>query len=390
MTAATATLRILLVSNYFPEHIGGVETVADNLARGYRSRGHRVCWAAAQVGDSIQAGASDDLALPAWNVTEEHFGFPYPILHPGAVGRLVQAVKRSDVLHVHDCLYPSSVIAVVAAKHLRRPVLLTQHVGEVPYQQPVLRVLQHLAYHALGRLVLAQADQLSFVSEAVARSFAGYVPRARSAAVIANGVDTALFSPAPAEQRQALRTELGLPSNGPLLLFCGRFVQKKGLHLLRDVAARKPQWSWVFIGRTGDIDPMAWQLPNIRVVAAMKPTRLASYYRAADLLVLPSTGEGFPMTVQEAMACGTPAVISEELQPPVPLLGTFGTARTATAIEATIERALQVLEEQPDFKERVATFAREHWDWGLTVGRYEELLTALFAHQHGQPLEAAA
>ena len=390
MIPPTSSLRILLVSNYFPEHIGGVETVADNLARGYRSRGHRVWWAAAQPSDSIHRGPSDDLALAAWNITEKHFGFPYPILHPAGIARLIQAVKRSDVVHVHDCLYPASVIAVIAAKNQHKPVLLTQHVGEVPYRQPALRVLQHLAYRGLGRFVLGQADQISFISQPVARWFASFVPHARSAPVIGNGVDTTLFRPAAAEQRQAVRTELGLPTNGVVLLFCGRFVQKKGLHLLRDVAQRNPQWSLILIGRPGDTDPAAWHLPNVHVLGPMGAARLASYYQAGDVLVMPSTGEGFPVTVQEAMASGTPAVISDELQPPIPLPGAFGTARTAVAIEAAIARALQVPEEQPGFKERVATFAREHWDWDASVARYEELLTALLAQQPGRPREAVA
>lgn len=41
-------MKILLASNYFhPEHTGGIETIAYNLARGYRGRGHEVSWVAA-------------------------------------------------------------------------------------------------------------------------------------------------------------------------------------------------------------------------------------------------------------------------------------------------------------------------------------------------------
>ena len=390
MSTAVPGPRILLVSNYFPEHIGGVETVADNLARGYRRRGYRVRWAAAQTSRSLHRGHLDDLPLPAWNVTEDHFGFPYPILHPSALGPLLRAVRNSEVLHVHDCLYQASAIATLAAAMLRKPVLLTQHVGAVPYRQPFLRAVQHIAYHGPGRLVLAQADQITFVSQPVSRWFARFVRRAQSAPVISNGVDTDLFRPVPAERREALRAELGLPANGPLLLFCGRFVQKKGLHLLEGVARRNRQWSWLFIGRAGDTDPAAWQLPNVRVLAAVPPARLASYYQAADLLVLPSTGEGFPVAVQEAMACGTPAVVSDELQDSVPWTVAFGTPRTADAIVVTIDRALKTIAGDHAFRERVASFAHRHWDWEGTVARYEGLLTTLAAHQQGHPRDAVA
>src|SRR5947209_17582425 len=124
MRTEAEAMRILLVSNYFPEHVGGIETVADNLARGYRRRGHRVVWAAAEAGHVRHKGHGDDLPLGAWNVTEDRLGFTYAILTTAAVARLVQAVSGCDVIHVHDCLYEASAIAVTAASLRRKRILL--------------------------------------------------------------------------------------------------------------------------------------------------------------------------------------------------------------------------------------------------------------------------
>ena len=44
----------------------------------------------------------------------------------------------------------------------------------------------------------------------------------------------------------------------------------------------------------------------------LSQAELPPLYQAADLLVLPSVGEGFPLVVQEAMACGTPALVGDE------------------------------------------------------------------------------
>ena len=122
-------MRILLVSNYFLEHMGGIETVADNLVRGYRRRGHRVIWAAAQVEGLVHAGHPDDLPLPAWNLTEKRFGFPYPLLAPQAYARLLTAIRESDVVHVHDCLYQASVFAAFASRRLIEAVMNVHHIA---------------------------------------------------------------------------------------------------------------------------------------------------------------------------------------------------------------------------------------------------------------------
>src|SRR2546421_7337929 len=370
-------MRILMVSNYFPEHIGGVETVADNLARGYRARGHRVRWLAAQPRQTPHHGHPDDVPLACWNLTEDRLGFPYPIPGPISWLRLIREVAGCDVVHVHDCLYLVSVTATLVARAYRKRVLLTQHVGPVPYRSPVLRWLQRLAYATLGRLVLGQSTRIVFVSQSVADWFAGDVSPSKRATVVANGVDGAIFGPVDADRRQELRRELGLPQSSPVLMFSGRFVEKKGLRLIREVAVAEPGWSWTLIGRPGDIDPRSWHLENVHVLPPMSQARLAAYYAAADLFVLPSVGEGFPVAVQEAMACGTPAVVSDEVRSNVPEAPLFSAARNGQAIRAAIATALTSLTAGPNLRDRVATYTRERWDWNSVVGLYADALTSL-------------
>ena len=381
-------MRILLVSNYFPEHVGGIQTVADNLARGYRRRGHRVVWAAAEV--TPHRGHQDDLSLAAWNLTEEHLGFPYPLVGPGAVGKLLRAVGQSDAVHVQDCLYQTSAIAVIAASLQHKRVLVTQHVGIVPYRQRALRIAQQAAYRSLGRVVLGRADHITFVSRAVAGWFSTFVPKARTAEVVSNGVDSTIFKPLEGKQRAALRVELGLPSAGPVLLFTGRFVQKKGLHLLEPVVRRHPAWTLVLIGQPSDVDPRTWALPNVRVLPTMPASQLSAYYQAADLLTIPSTGEGFPVAVQEAMACATPAVLSAELKDALPWSVAFTSERTAEAVEATVTRALDTLAADQDMRQRVARYARDHWNWDATIDRYEAMLAGADPGQQGEQPAAVA
>jgi len=365
--------RVTLVTHYYPAHRGGVERVAGQLAERLAASGTAEFeWHASDC-DAAPAAMRGITLVPArsWNGTERLLGFPYPLWSVGALCRLWKACRSADLVHIHDCLYLPNVVAYIAA----RRVLVTQHIGHVPYRNPLLRLLLWIANGILGRWILGGADQVVFESATVQAYFSRFVRFRSPAVLIQNGVDAKSFAPG---DRRAARMELGLPPDKPLLLFLGRFVEKKGLSVLHDLVQRAPQAQWVFAG-WGPIDPAAWSLPNVRVVASPGAAQLASLYRAADLFVLPSVGEGVPLSIQEAMACGTPALVGEETAAGIPgseqvllreRVGDAGTAeRWTLRIQALLESGtLEAL------RPRAAAFAREHWSWERCAARYAEFL----------------
>jgi glycosyltransferase involved in cell wall biosynthesis len=234
----------------------------------------------------------------------------------------------------------------------------------------------------LGARVLGGADQVVFVSDFVRQHFSRFVAFRRPAELVENGVDSDYFRPAAEPQRAALRAALAVPAGTALLLFVGRFVEKKGLTVLRELTARLPQAYWVFAG-WGPLDPSAWGRPNVRVFHS--PPNIHELYQAADLFVLPSVGEGFPLSVQEAMACGTPALVGIEAAAGSPAARAVLLSER-TGREDTLERwerRLRELIAAPHALEalrpQVASFAREHWSWDRCAARYAELLRACAA-----------
>jgi glycosyltransferase involved in cell wall biosynthesis len=375
-------LRIVLVTHYYPAHRGGVERIAGQLAERLAARtGMRIEWHASDC-DAPPAPAPGVSAVPAksWNGIERRLGLPYPLWSPRALRRLAGACAKADVVHLHDCLYMANALAFHAARRARRPVVVTQHIGEVPYRNALLRAAQRGANHALGRRVLGGANRVVFESETVRRYFSRFVRFAQAPLLIENGVDTERFRPAPPEERAALRLRFGA-GDRPLFLFLGRFVEKKGLPVLRVLAERFPEARWLFAG-WGPIDPAAWRLPNVSVVRSPGAEDLAPLYQAADLLVLPSVGEGFPLSVQEAMACGTPALIGAETAAGSPHAGKVilaeatGDAQTAERWTARLRALLAERARLEALRARVGAFAREHWAWERCVERYAELFRA--------------
>ena len=58
-------------------------------------------------------------------------------------------MRQSDVVHLHDFLYPANLVAWAAARLARRPLVVTQHIGMIPYRNRALRAL--LAEYAEAR-----------------------------------------------------------------------------------------------------------------------------------------------------------------------------------------------------------------------------------------------
>lgn len=370
-------MRILQFSNYYQEHVGGIETVAATLAHGYRSRGHVVHWIAGDISARPHVGSADDVAIHVWNGVEK-LGFPYPVPSPAARRRIRQEVAWADIVHMHDCLYALNVAGFLEAHAAGRPVLLTQHIANVPYPNPLLRGLQSAAYATFGHRLLRSAEQVVFVSAAVKRYFESRIQFGRPPVLIPNGVNCALFHHVAEDERAQARERLGLSAGQPLVLFVGQFKEKKGVSLLRPVIEATADWRWLMIGRPVDVHPADWALPNLQVVPPVESKDLRAFFGPADLVVLPGR-EAFPVVAQESMACGTPVLLSSQTVEALPELRrlVFSADAEPRALRKAIASAIESARSDAGLRQRVSTYARDHWCSDVMVARYEALLTEL-------------
>jgi D-inositol-3-phosphate glycosyltransferase len=136
--------------------------------------------------------------------------------------------------------------------------------------------------------------------------------------VITPGVDRAYFSPG---SRSGARSALSLGSQ-PVLLFVGRIQPLKGLDVAVETLAalgRSDATLLVVGGASGTegaaelarVNALADSLGvsgQIRFVEPQPHHLLATYYRAADVVLVPSRSESFGLVALEASACGTPVV----------------------------------------------------------------------------------
>jgi glycosyltransferase involved in cell wall biosynthesis len=279
--------------------------VVDALARALGARGHDVVHLASAATAGAPGPAPQGyriVRIPAVNALERAH-VPYPLFAPSLIGALRREIAAADVVHAHGLLYMSAAAAVLLPG--RAPRVVTEHVGHVPYASRALDRLQAAAFATIGRAAARRADALvalnAKVDAELARLAPG-VPRVR----IRNGVDTERYRPPAPGERDALRRELGWDDGVPRALFVGRLVEKKGLGVA--LAAAQASGGAFRLVVVGPGRPPA----GADVLGALPPERVAQLYRAADAFLLPSRGEGFPVTAQEAMASGLPVVLGDD------------------------------------------------------------------------------
>ena len=174
-------------------------------------------------------------------------------------------------------------------------------------------------YRTCSEVIATTPDQVDMIVK-------DYGAPAEQVAMIPPGYDDNRFFPVSAATRQAIRGRLGF--QGEVVLAIGRLARNKGYDLLVDafsvVAARRPEANLhLAVGGTeinakerALLDELKAQVAALGLGDRVKFDRfvadadLADHYRAADVFVLSSRYEPFGMTAIEAMACGTPTVIT--------------------------------------------------------------------------------
>ena len=364
---------MLLLTHYFPTHRGGVEISAGRVANLMSERGYDITWIA-----SDSDAPPEDMpkirfvSVPANNFTENKLGIPYPLWSRKALSRIREALANADIVHIHESLYQGNVMGARMARKLGIPYVVTQHIGFIPYKNPLLRFILKTANKLVALPTLRGAKAVAFMSEITQAYFKSLGFEHPATELIPFGVNTEIFSPTGPSDK----SEFGFSNDLPMCVYVGRFVEKKGLPILRRLATANKNVQWAMAG-WGPINPDEWGLPNVKVFRNLSGPTLAPLFRAADLFVMPSVGEGYPAVVQESMACGTPVLITTETaegySPAKPYLNAVP-ANDPDQWEETAKRLLSDLDSLNATSESISEFAREHWSWSRCVDRYEAMI----------------
>lgn len=297
---------------------------------------------------------------------------------------------RPDVVHLHPFwLWP---VARAIQERTGTPLVYTVHSLDRAEYEMGQGPPECLPQWETQERVIAAADRVIALSRSERELLISYCPEARNRIrIVGNGI-----ADDPAACSVVRKHRHNKP---PLVLYSGRFVERKGI---RDLLAAIPQilqevssTRFVLAGghrhcRGAEMEH--WWLPaslhpyrsHIHFTGWLAPHEVVEWYRAADVLVVPSWYEPFGMVILEGMLYGLP-IVASAVGGPLEILehGRTGLLFPQKDVEALAHALLQLVT-NPDLRQHMGTAAaddvRRKWLWPHIVERirvvYQEAMRA--------------
>lgn len=325
---ADNSIRVMMLSwEYPPRIVGGISPHVYELSRELVKAGvevHVVTKATPQAPDEEVEASGVHVHRVHLEREPDNFIHEIQLLNDATERRVRQLLEdwrpggRPTVFHAHDWL------SLDAARELKYeyqlPIVATIHATEEGRNGGIWNDLQKyiheqeywLTYEAWRVIVCSE-----YMKGAVQDSF--NVP-ADKIDVIFNGIDASKFEfEWPQSEFAEYRSRYAMPDE-KIIIYVGRFVREKGIHVLLDAAsvilAKEPKAKFVIVGggkRDRFEDFVRWYGLSEKVcfTGFMANRSLHQLYRVADVAVFPSLYEPFGIVALEGMAAGIPVVASD-------------------------------------------------------------------------------
>jgi len=281
---------------------------------------------------------------------------------------------RYDAVVIHGHNLAAHHVALAACKTSGTPAFARSEthlrLSRPPWKEAVRRPLISWLYTTFdGFLAIGSANARYYRSLGVPSEKIFSMPYA---------VDNARFTTASRispTKRAGLRAQLGVTNDAPIILYAGKFDRRKRPNDLLEAFAKLQRdnvdANLVLVG-SGVLEPELRSavernlIRNVSFPGFINQTNLPMVYAACDVFVLPSDNEPWGLAVNEAMCCGMPVVVSEEIGCAEDLVdpGING-ARFAAGDVNGLAAALVPFLRDPNLRARSGAFSRARIEtWG--------------------------
>jgi glycosyltransferase involved in cell wall biosynthesis len=395
-------MRILHVIGDLAPESGGPAKACLEMARAVARRGHDVAIATTDYSPTGGRTAPRLEPEPRLSVHVHPVGFPRVWLASWPLHQALPAlVGAADVVHIHSLYLFHSWVAGTQCRRLKVPYIVRPHGTLDPVIHRRHRWRKRVMELWFQEGVLRDAAAIHYTSAEERRLAEPFVHGAPGA-VIPLGLDLADYAelPPPGSFR-ARHPEIG---DRPILLFLSRLNFKKGLDVLIEAAARSIAAGLdahlVIAGPDGGMEAAArrWVgragLEGRTTFTGMLTGRdkLAAY-RDAALFLLPSSSENFGIAVIEAMACGTPVIVSDRVNIWREIVADGAGLAAPPEAEAFASAILRLLREEPA-RQAMGRAGRasvaQRYQWSAIAAELERLYLQLARNRSAVDLGASA
>lgn len=305
-------MNIMMFTNTYAPHVGGVAHSVGAFTAAYRARGHRVLVVAPRF-EHAPDHEQDVVRVPAvQNFNGSDFSVPVPA--PGVLAASLEEFTP-DVVHSHHPFLLGDTALRVAATH-DVPVVFTHHTMYEQYTHYVPGDSPRMQRFAIDLSVgyCNLCDAVIAPSDSVARILRGRGVTARLE-TIPTGIDVPAFRRG---DRDAGRRRAGIPGDAFVVGHVGRLAPEKNLDFLARALARfaagDARGRVVIAGTGPSRDAIAERFEaegasgRLSLLGTLDRTSLADLYRSLDVFAFASRSETQGLVVAEAMAAGAPVV----------------------------------------------------------------------------------
>ena len=318
-TSASNTINVCMVAVYFYPDIGGIQMTLLALSQQLQKMGVSVTVITRRTHDNPYFEVVNGLRI---------FRLDIPKSKPKIIaafqfiaGSLIILWKektRYQVVHSHQLVTPTT-IGLLAKTFLGKKLVLTPHTPSTAGAFRSLVYKRPLTGKPRIKWMQKSADAVVAISEEIKRDLfrLGFPPKMVS--YIPNGVDTERFSPIDEAMKRERRRELGI-SDGPVIICAGRLIPRKQIDVLIKafsmLVPELPSTSILMVLGDGEersrLEELAMSLDVSSQIHFMGSVLDAhTYLQASDVFVIPSSIEGMPIILLEAMSCGLPSIGSK-------------------------------------------------------------------------------
>lgn len=237
---------------------------------------------------------------------------------------LIWITKKYDLklYHAHHTI-PTGFVAIVIAKIMRVPVVVTAHLMDITTHGADAGPLENIKdfesnfiFRRLIRFSLNSSNKIIAVSGDLASKIE-LMGINKDITILRNAVDISRFKPS---KNIEMRHKHKIEDHEVLILFIGHLEPFKGIFELLDafnsIKTKHENCKLMIIGEGHDEQRVKETVSNFELdnsvifKGKVSPETIQNYYQMADIFTLPSYTEGLPLVVIESMACGLPVVVS--------------------------------------------------------------------------------